>query len=104
MCLSRKVIDYLERSNERDFRAGRASYETYVRFGDIVDRCRSCDRFDNGRHGEMLGECRMHVLRLFVSMKRDVAQLYLERGLGLGRELGSSPAQPTPGDGEKPRD
>lgn len=80
MCLSRKVVDYLEQSNERDFRAGRASYETYVRFCDIVERCRRCELFDNGRHGEMLGECRMQVLRVFVSMKHDVAQLYLERG------------------------
>ncbi len=86
MCLSRKVVDYLEQSNERDFRAGRASYETYVRFNDIIDRCRGCELFDNGKHGEMVGECRMHVLRVFVSMKRDVAQLFLERGLARPRD------------------
>jgi hypothetical protein len=86
MCLSRKVVDFLDQSNERDFRAGRASYETYVRFSDIVERCRSCELYDNGRHGDMQGECRLHVLRVFVSMKRDVAQSYLERELARGNE------------------
>ncbi len=81
MCLSRKVVDYLDRSNERDFSGGRASYETYVRFCDIVDRCRACARFDNGAYGDMLGECRLHVLRVFVSMKRDVEQVLLQRAL-----------------------
>jgi hypothetical protein len=79
MCLSRKVVAFLERSNERDFDGGRASYETYARFCDIVGRCRSCRLFDNGVYGDMYGECRLHVLRVFVSMKRDVAQLYLQR-------------------------
>jgi hypothetical protein len=74
MCLSRKHLDYLERSNESDFHQKRISYETYIRFADIVDRCRECDLCGNGEHGDILGECRLHFLRLFISMKRDAEQ------------------------------
>jgi hypothetical protein len=100
MCLSRKVVDYLERSNERDFNGGRASYETYVRFCDIVDRCHACERFDNGAYGDMLGECRLHVLRVFVSMKRDVEQVLLQRALSPTVTTGLPP-QPGPDERSK---
>lgn len=74
MCISRKHIDFLDASNEDDYRAGKVSYETYIRMSDIASRCRQCDRLDNGRQGDILDECRVHYLRLFVSMKRDAEQ------------------------------
>ncbi len=73
MCLAKRHVDYLEQSNEREFRDGKSSYETYVRFTDIVDRCRGCSLMDNGMHGDITGECRLQFLRVFVSMKRDAA-------------------------------
>lgn len=79
MCLSRKYVDYLERSNEADFEQGRISYETYVRFTDIVDRCRDCELCENGQYGDILGECRLHFLRVFVSMKRDTERILAEK-------------------------
>jgi hypothetical protein len=74
MCLSLKYVDYLERSNEADFRQKRISYETYIRFADIVERCRECDLCENGQYGDISGECRVHFLRLFISMKRDAEE------------------------------
>ncbi len=71
MCLTKRHVTYLEESNEREFRAGKISYETYVRFCDIVDRCQGCELMNNGMHGDIMGECRLHFLRVFVSMKRD---------------------------------
>jgi hypothetical protein len=79
MCLSTKHLDYLERSNENDFREKRISYETYIRFADIIDRCRNCDMCGNGEYGDILGECRLHFLRLFISMKRDAEKLLKEK-------------------------
>ena len=71
MCLARKHVDFLEITNEQDFRSGRVSYETYLRFGDIAMRCRQCERCDNGEHADILPECRVHFLRFFISMKKD---------------------------------
>jgi hypothetical protein len=72
-------VEYLEKSNEVDFQQGKISYETYVRFTDIVDRCRECELCDNGQYGDIMGECRLHFLRVFVSMKRDTERLMAER-------------------------
>ncbi|MGI5862666.1 MAG: hypothetical protein ACOX6T_11495 [Myxococcales bacterium] len=79
MCLETKHLDYLERTNEADFREKRISYETYIRFADLIDRCRCCDLCDNGEHGDILGECRIHLLRLFISMKRDAERRLNEK-------------------------
>jgi len=79
MCLSRKHVDYLERSNETEFQQGKISYETYVRFTDIVDRCRECELCGNGEYGDIMGECRLHFLRVFVSMKRDTEKLFAQK-------------------------
>ena len=70
MCLGSKHLDYLERTNEADFREKRVSY---------IDRCRCCDLCDNGEHGDILGECRIHLLRLFISMKRDAERRLNEK-------------------------
>ena len=83
MCLSRKHVEYLERSNEDDYQQRRVSYETYVRFCDITQRCQECDLLDNGTHGDILGDCRLHLLRLFISMKRDAEQTAKTRQAGL---------------------
>ncbi len=79
MCLSRKHAEYLERSNETEFQQGKISYETYVRFADIVERCRGCELLDNGQYGDIQGECRLHFLRVFISMKRDAEKLYKDK-------------------------
>jgi len=79
MCLSKKHVEYLERSNEVDFQQGKISYETYVRFTDIVDRCRECELCGNGEYGDIMGECRLHFLRVFVSMKRDTERIFAEK-------------------------
>jgi hypothetical protein len=71
MCLSKKHVEYLERTNESDFQQGKISYETYVRFSDIVERCRECELCGNNEYGDIQSECRLHFLRVFVSMKRD---------------------------------
>ncbi len=79
MCISRRHVDFLDASNEDDYRLGRVSYETYIRMSDIASRCRQCDRMDNGQQGDILEECRVHYLRLFVSMKRDAEQHIREK-------------------------
>ncbi|MFN7133190.1 MAG: hypothetical protein ACK4N5_14015 [Myxococcales bacterium] len=71
MCLARKHVDYLDFTNEEEYRSGKISYETYIRMSDIAMRCRQCERMDNGQQGDVLDECRVHFLRLFVSMKHD---------------------------------
>lgn len=82
MCLSLKHVEYLERTNETDFQSGKISYETYVRFADIVDRCRECELCGNAEYGDIQSECRLHFLRVFVSMKRDTEKLFAERRQG----------------------
>lgn len=79
MCLARKHVDFLGRTNEIDFQQRKISYETYIRFCDVLERCRGCDLCDNGEQGDILGDCRVHVLRMFISMKRDSERLYAER-------------------------
>jgi len=71
MCLKRKHVEYLGRTNEEEYRQRKISYETYVRLCDIVERCELCDLFDNGVYGDIHSECRIHIVRLFVSMTRD---------------------------------
>lgn len=78
MCLARKHVDYLGRTNEADFREGKISYETYIRFVDITERCAGCELCDNGAQGDVHSECRIHFLRLFISMKRD-AEAWIRR-------------------------
>lgn len=90
MCLDRKHVDYLQRTNETDFREGKISYETYVRFVDITERCAQCDLCGNGLQGDILSECRVHLLRLFISMKRD-AESWLRK-----REAPPIPPPPAP--------
>jgi len=79
MCMTKKHIEYLERTNESDYQQGKISYETYVRFVDIVGRCHECDLCDNGKFGDILSECRLHFVRVFASMKRDMERLAAER-------------------------
>ncbi len=79
MCISSKYIFILSRLNQRDFAEGRASRETYDRFTALFERCRSCQRCNNGVHGDALPDCRQAFLRLFISMKND-AEIYLTRG------------------------
>lgn len=97
MCLSRKYVDYLERSNEADFEQGRISYETYVRFTDIVDRCRECELCENGQYGDILGECRLHFLRVFVSMKRDTERILADKRKAAEKPQGDEAAGAAPG-------
>lgn len=102
MCMSRKHVEYLERTNESDYQQGKISYETYIRFTDIVDRCRECDLCDNDKFGDILSECRVHFLRVFVSMKRDMEKAMLDKKLGEAAGVGPSlgpppvPAMPPP--------
>jgi hypothetical protein len=71
MCIARKHLDFLDERNERDYKAGDIGYETYVRFADHVHQCRQCDLLDNGRQGDIYDECRVRILRYFISAKRD---------------------------------
>ena len=71
MCISRRYVDYLERSNEFEFQEKQISYETYVRFAHVLERCSKCELCGNGQYGDIMIECRLHVVRLFDSMKRD---------------------------------
>lgn len=92
MCMSRKHVDYLDVANEQHYREERVGYETYIRFADLSMRCRSCDLCDNGKHGDILEECRVGFLRFFVSMKRDA-----EKRLKLKQaELGPGPPPAVP--------
>lgn len=79
MCMSKKHIEYLERTNESDYQQGRISYETYIRFIDIVERCHECDLCGNGKYGDILSECRLHFVRVFASMKRDMEKIAAEK-------------------------
>ncbi|MFW5878388.1 MAG: hypothetical protein ACOCVR_01085 [Myxococcota bacterium] len=74
MCVSRRHLALLEAQNEEHFRKGLIGYETYVRFADQSRRCWECSLMDNGRQGDMLDECRLRMLRYFVSAKRDDAE------------------------------
>lgn len=79
MCMSKKHVEYLERTNESDYQGGKISYETYIRFVDIVARCHECDLCGNGKFGDILSECRLHFVRVFASMKRDMEKAAAER-------------------------
>ncbi|MGC4115306.1 MAG: hypothetical protein QM765_12015 [Myxococcales bacterium] len=79
MCMSKKHVEYLERTNESDYQAAKISYETYIRFVDIVSRCHECDLCGNGKFGDILSECRLHFVRVFASMKRDMEKVAAER-------------------------
>ena len=79
MCMSKKHVEYLERTNESDYQQGRISYETYVRFIDIVERCHDCDLCNNAKFGDILSECRLHFVRVFASMKRDMEKIAAEK-------------------------
>ena len=108
MCLSKKHVEYLERTNEADFQQGRISYETYVRFSDIVERCRECELCGNNEYGDILSECRLHFLRVFVSMKRDTEKHLAEKraaaGLGPPPASVGAPGKPGPAAAAKPAD
>jgi len=91
MCLSKKHVEYLERTNESDFQQGKISYETYIRFTDIVERCRDCDLCGNNEYGDILGECRLHFLRVFASMKRDMEKIAAERRVSEAAAAGIPP-------------
>ncbi len=71
MCLSREHLAFLEARNEEDYEQGRIGYETHVRFADQSSRCAGCDLLDNGRQGDMLEECRLRILRFFISGRQD---------------------------------
>lgn len=87
MCMSLRHVDFLDTSNEDDYRFGRISYETYIRMADITARCRQCDRMDNGEQGDMLDECRTTNLRLMGSLNRDAeARIREKRAAGQGAE------------------
>ena len=79
MCMSKKHVEYLERTNESDYQSAKISYETYIRFVDIVGRCHECDQCGNGKFGDILSECRLHCVRVFASMKRDMEKAAAER-------------------------
>lgn len=74
VCISRSHLAFLERSNEEDYAAGRIGYETWVRFSDHAERCWECPLLENGVHGDMFEECRVRLLRFFISAKRDDAE------------------------------
>jgi len=92
MCLSTAHLKFLEESNETDHAAGRASYETYVRFTDQAERCWECPLRDNGVQGDMFEACRVRLLRFYIASKRDDAV----RLAGL-----VEPAPPEAGDGSE---
>ena len=79
MCISDEYIQILSELNERDFRSGRASLETYTMFQALFERCHACERRGNGAYGDVLFDCREDFLRLFLSMKAD-AERYLISG------------------------
>ncbi len=79
MCMSKKHVEYLERTNESDYQSAKISYETYIRFVDIVGRCHECDLCGNGKFGDILSECRLHFVRVFASMKRDMEKAAAEK-------------------------
>jgi len=79
MCMAKRHIDYLERTNESDYQQAKISYETYIRFADIVGRCHECDLCGNGQYGDILSECRLHFMRLFASMKRDLERINAQK-------------------------
>ncbi|HEY3447089.1 MAG TPA: hypothetical protein VGK67_12025 [Myxococcales bacterium] len=77
--MSKKHVEYLERTNESDYQSAKISYETYIRFVDIVSRCHECDQCGNGKFGDILSECRLHFVRVFASMKRDMEKAAAEK-------------------------
>ena len=74
VCISRSHLTFLGRSNEEDYAAQRIGYETWVRFTDQAERCRECPLLENGAQGDMFEECRVRLLRFFISAKRDDAE------------------------------
>ena len=79
MCLSQKHVEFLLRTNEVDLHKGTISFESYAKLLSVVERCADCDRCDNGQFGDILPECRVHFLRIFMSMKRHTEQLLAQR-------------------------
>jgi hypothetical protein len=73
MCISRKHLDFMSGINDGHYKAGRIGYETYIRFAEHAGICQKCELLDNGTQGDIFNECRVRVLRYFVSAKRDDA-------------------------------
>lgn len=71
MCISRKHLEFLVERNERDHDAELIGYETHLRFEDQSERCLECPLFDNGKQKDMYEECRVRILRFFISGRRD---------------------------------
>jgi hypothetical protein len=71
MCISRKHLAFLEAQNERDYMDEKITSETHLLFNEHRGHCQGCDRLDNGVQGDLYDECRLRILRYFVSAKRD---------------------------------